>query len=182
MPGRLGLVRNSDYAATLDGFLSDFRMKEPRRRFLAILALAVVVFTVYLLATASPWLSAETVGFSGLPLGTLVTWAGIVSLPVATFFGFDEFLGRETRVARTLRALMICMLLLCAGWGIVSYALAGNWAFNFSNRAGSFQGSVLAGEVFWAYTISIVAMTLLASAALIALTRFSNRGGDPSKK
>ena len=77
---------------------------------------------------------------------------------------------------------MIGMLLLCAAWGFVSYGLAGNWAFNFSNRAGSFQGSVLAGEVFWAYTISIVAMTLLASAALIALTLFSNRGGDPSKK
>ncbi len=77
---------------------------------------------------------------------------------------------------------MICVVLLCVGWGFVSYGLAGNWAFNFSNRADSFQGSVLAGEVFWAYTISIVAIPLLASAALIALTLFSSRGGDQSQE
>ena len=132
--------------------------------------------SVYLLATASPWLLAESARLPGLPFGTLVTWMGIVSLPIASFSGFRELLSRDTRVARVFRSLMICLLLLCAGWGFVSFGLAGNWAFNFSNGADSFQGSVLAGEIFWAYTVSIVAMTLLASAVMFALTMISGSG------
>lgn len=151
-------------------------MKESRRTLVVILALAIFFSSVYLLATASPWLLAESARLPGLPFGTLVTWMGIVSLPIASFLGFREFLNRDTRVARVFRSLMICMHLLCAGWGFVSFGLAGNWAFNFSNTADSFQGSVLAGQIFWAYTLSIVATTLLASAVLFALRLISGRG------
>lgn len=70
---------------------------------------------------------------------------------------------------------MICLLMLCAAWGFVAYGLAGNWAFNFSTQTDSFQGSVVAGEIFWAYSKSIVAMTLLASAILFAFSLFLKR-------
>lgn len=145
-------------------------MSEPQRRILVILALMVFVGSAYLLATASPWLLIEPTRLSGLPLGTLVAWAGIVSLPVASFLGFHRLLNRDSRPAKIFRSLMICLLLLCATWGFVAYGLAGNWSFNFSNQTDSFQGSVAAGEIFWAYSKSIVAMTLLASAALFALS------------
>jgi len=131
---------------------------------------------MYLLATASPWLLFESARLPGLPLGTLIAWAGIVSLPIASFLGFHRFLNRATRPARVSRSLIIFFLLLCASWGFVAYGLAGNWAFNFSNLTGSFRGSVAAGQIFWAYSKSIFAITLLASAALFALSLFTERG------
>lgn len=70
---------------------------------------------------------------------------------------------------------MIGLLLLCAAWGFVAYGLAGNWAFNFSNQSGSFRGSVAAGEIFWAYSKSIVGLAVLAPAVLMALALFSKR-------
>jgi hypothetical protein len=167
---RLGIDRKRDYAEIADHFWSDIRVSEPQRRLAVILALAVFVCCVYLLATASPWLLVESARVPGLPLGTLIAWAGLVSLPIASFLGFHRFLNREARPARISRSLMIFLLLLCAAWGFVAYGLAGNWALNFSNRTDSFQGSVAAGEIFWAYSKSIVAMTLLASATLFVLS------------
>jgi len=146
-----------------------------QRKLFVILALVVCVCCAYLLATASPWLLVEPFRSSGLPLGTLIAWAGIVSLPMASFLGFHRYLNRQIRSARVSRSLMIVLLLLCAAWGFVAYGLAGNWAFNFSNQTGTFRGSSAAGEIFWAYSKSIVAMTLLASAVIFVLTLLMRR-------
>ncbi|MEJ2257556.1 MAG: hypothetical protein P8X98_11230 [Woeseiaceae bacterium] len=164
--------RKRDYAETADDFWSDTLVSELQRRLAVILALGVFVCSAYLLATASAWLLVEPLRLSGLPLGTLIAWIGIVSLPMASFLGFHRFLNRETRPARISRSLMICLLLLGAAWGFVAYGLAGNWAFNFSNQTDSFRGSAAAGEIFWAYSKSIVSVTLLVSAVLFALTLF----------
>ncbi|MGD8347544.1 MAG: hypothetical protein PVI83_09880 [Lysobacterales bacterium] len=151
-------------------------MSKLQRRFAVILTLGVFGCSVYLLATASPWLLAESARWPGFPLGTLIAWAGIVSLPMASFLGFHRFLNRETRLSRISRSLMTILLFLCAAWGFVAYGLAANWAFNFSNTTNSFRGNVAAGEIFWAYSQSIVALTLLASAVLFAFTFFIQRG------
>jgi hypothetical protein len=153
-------------------------MNTPQRKFVVVLVLGIAVCSAYLLATASPWLLVEPVRSSGFPLGTLVAWAGIASLPTASLLGFHQFLSRQARLARASRTLMIVLLVLCACWGFVSYALAGNWAFNFSDQSDSFQGSVAASELFRAYSLSIVVMTLLASAAIFAMALFSNRKSD----
>jgi len=68
---------------------------------------------------------------------------------------------------------MFCLLLLSAAWGFVSYGLAGNWAFNFSNQSGSFRGSVAAGGVFRAYTVAVVAASLVVSAGLLIVAAVS---------
>jgi hypothetical protein len=153
-------------------------MKKLQKRSLMILALGIFVCSAYLLATASPLLLVESARFPGLPMGSLITWAGIASLPIALFLGFDQVLRQRSRLARVFRSVMTGLLLLSAGWGFVSYGLAGNWAFNFSNQTDSFQGSEAAGKFFWAYSISIVTMTLLVSAVLCAFVLFSNRKDD----
>ena len=169
MDGRLWSRRIRHYPRTAGDFRSAIRVSELKRRIAVISALGVFACSAYLLATASPWLLVEPVRSWGLPLGTLVAWAGIVSLPLASFLGFHRLLNRKTRPARVARASMIGLLLLCAAWGFVAYGLAGNWAFNFSNQSGSFRGSVAAGEIFWAYSKSIVGLAVLAPAALFLL-------------
>jgi hypothetical protein len=151
-------------------------MSALQRKSLLLVALAIFACSAYLLTTASPLLLVEPARFPGLPLGTLITWAGILSLPCASYLAFHRFLGRKTRLARVSKALMRGLLLLGAGWGFLSYGLAGNWRFNFSGQADSFRGGVAAGEIFWAYTISIVVITLLMSVAISVFSLFLNRG------
>jgi len=175
MSGRLGSGRKLDYPRTADDLGSYVRVSELQRRVAVIMALGIIVCGAYLLATVSPWLLVEPAGLPGLPLGTLITWAGIVSLPMASLLGFHRFLNRDSRLAKISKSLMICLLVLSVSWGFVAYGLAGNWAFNFSNQTDAFQGSIAAGEIFWAYSKLIVAMTLLASATLFVLSLFLKR-------
>lgn len=150
-------------------------MSERQRKFAVILALGVFACSAWLLATASPLLLAEPALAPGLPLGTLVAWAGIVSLPVASYLGFHRYLGRESRRSLTWRYSMLGLLLLSVAWGLVSYGLAGNWAFNFSNQSVSFRGSVAAGGVFRAYTVAVVAASLFVSIGLFIAAAVSKR-------
>ena len=122
MSGRLGLDRKRDYAGTADGFRGDIRVSERQRIIGVILALGVFICSAYLLATSSPWLLVESARLPGLPLGTLIAWAGIVSLPMASFLGFRRFLNRETKPAWVYRSFTICLLLLSTAWASLGTA------------------------------------------------------------
>ena len=150
-------------------------MNELRRKSLVFLALGVFACSAWLLATGSPWLLVEVTWAPGLPLGTLVAWAGIVALPVASLLGFHRYLDRDSRLSRASRYSVLCLLVLSAAWGLVSYGLAGNWAFNFSNQSESFRGSVAAGGVFRAYTVMVVAASLFVSVGLFIAAAVSKR-------
>jgi hypothetical protein len=138
----------------------------------AALALGIFLGCANLLASGSPLLLVELPGVRGVPWGTLIAWMSIFSLPLAAFLGFHRVLNRGTLVARISRWLITFLVLLGASWGLVAYGLAGNWAFDFSNQAASFRGSVLAGEVFWAYSRSLVAVSILAAAFLLLLSLY----------
>ena len=140
-----------------------------------IVALGVFVTSCYLLLTGSPLLLATAIERIGLPLGNVIVWAGMVSLPVATYLGFRSCLERETPLRRALRFVARALLVLGAAWGFVSYGLAGNWAYNFSVRAGGFQGSETAALIFWGYSFAVVALTLLLAIALLVLCRLPRR-------
>ena len=142
-------------------------MNELRRKSLVFLALGVFACSAWLLATGSPWSLIEVTLAPGLPLGTLVAWAGIVALPVASLLGFHRYLDRESRLSRASRFSVLCLLVLSAAWGLVSYGLAGNWAFNFSNQSVSFRGSVAAGGAFRVYTVAVFATNVIVSAGLL---------------
>lgn len=150
-------------------------MSKLKRKSLALVAFAVFVGSAFLLITSSPWLVIDLFGLPWLPLGTLIVWAGFVALPAAATLAFSDFLVRKSWRARIARYAMTVVLLLSGTWGLVGYALAGNWNFNFSNRAESFQGSVRAAEIFWDYSISIFSISVVASTALLALALSSKR-------
>ena len=146
-------------------------MSRSARRAAVVTALGVFAASVYLLVTASPVLVRMAIEPIGLPLGNLTTWAGIVALPTASWLAFSKYLAGHATANRFCRAVMLMLLVLAAAWGLVSFGLAGNWAFNFSASSESFRGSGLAGEIFRIYTVSIIAITLLWSLLLLVLSR-----------
>ena len=146
-------------------------MSRTARRAGVAVALLIFITSVYLLVTSSPLLVLMAVEPIGLPMGNLTTWAGIVALPVASCVGFSAYLSGNTTGGRVSGIIMRTLLVLAAAWGFVSFGLAGNWMFNFSASSDSFRGSALAGEIFWIYTISIVAITLLWSMVLLVVSR-----------
>jgi hypothetical protein len=89
-----------------------------------------------------------------LPAGTIITWLGLMAVPSMLYFGIKEFRNPSTPFLRSLRWALTADLLMAILWIPISYALAGNLAFNFGH-AKTGQGSVEAGELFWMFTYSI---------------------------
>lgn len=148
-------------------------MNAPTRRAAVIAALGVFVASGYLLLTGSPLLLVTAIEAIGLPLGNVIAWTGMASLPLATYLGFHSCLDRDTSRHRALRIVARVLVALGAAWGFVSYGLAANWAYNFSVRAGGFRGGETAAMIFWGYSFAVVALTLLLAIVLFVLCRLS---------
>jgi hypothetical protein len=146
-------------------------MSRTARRVAVAVTLLVFAASVYVLVTGSPLLFLMAIEPIGLPLGNVTTWAGITALPAAGLLGFSDYLSQDTTASRVFRSIMRVLMVLASGWGLVSFGLAGNWAFNFSSSTEAFRGSALAGEFFRIYTVSIVAATLLLLLVLLAASR-----------
>ncbi len=118
------------------------------RRIGFIISLLVFFGSIYLLVTASPVLLYPLSEALGLPMGTLTTWLGFLSLPAMAYFAFPNLLKMGTPLQKGLRAAWIIGLLLAVCWPFLSYLLAANWSFNFVGPQEAFRGSDRAGVYF----------------------------------
>lgn len=123
-------------------------------------ALLVLVLCAYGLIAAPFVLVVPLFGNTAIPAGTPITWAGLVALPLTLRLGIRP-LDRPTAPFRRYRVLLNGILLLALAWGLVSYALAGNWSFSFSGQATGFRGSPAASVYFWYYTYAVAGLPLL---------------------
>jgi len=125
-------------------------------------ALAIVVFTILLLVTGSPLLTVALDRSDSIPLGTFITWAGLIALPLTVYYGVQELRAPTTRVNKILSLSLKSVLLLAFLWVPLSYALAGNLSFSFSEKV-TFQGGQTAMKWFWrlSYTVAIVPILVL---------------------
>lgn len=142
---------------------------------LTCLSLIVLVTSAYLLVTGSPWLTRTVVESINLPLGTLISWAGIIALPSSIYLVSAKHLSRGARFSRFCRLLLRLDLMLAGSWGLVAYGLAGTWAFTFSAGASNFRGSDQASSVFWTYSIAVAVLPLLVMVLLLASKFFAVR-------
>jgi len=134
----------------------------------ACLSFLVLVACTYLLVTGSPWLEYRLVGAIDFPVGTLVAWLGLIALPSTIHLATATHQSASSTLDRFRSLLLKIDLVLAGSWGVMAYALAGNWAFSFSGWAPSFRGSDKASYLFWTYSIIIVLLALLVMALLIA--------------
>ena len=128
------------------------------RRYIIFLLLVIFFGVAILLATSSSLLM---VPLGNVPAGTLITWLGLVSLPLLLVLLLRKLHKPENQVLNGFRTALFAILLLAVIWGFVAFALAGNWAFNFSSASPSFRGSVRAGVYFWNYTYAVAGLPLV---------------------
>ena len=135
--------------------------------------LCIFIFCTWLLVSASPWLLIPITQSPYLPLGTLTTWIGMVSLPVSMYCGFRMLRRGQHYVLGILRILLKTSIFLSASWGLISYTLAGNWSYSFG-KSSSFSGSDMASNIFWYLNYAIVGLpvAILLSYSIFMLYRW----------
>lgn len=125
-------------------------------------ALLVTFCTMALLVTGSSILTFALDQDETIPLGTFITWAGIMALPLTVYWGIKELRQPTGKLNSVLAGILKVVILLGILWVPIAYLLAGNIAFNFSEKE-SFQGGQRAWFWFQGLTFGIVlgAITIL---------------------
>ena len=117
---------------------------------------------IYLLITGSPILTISLAENANIPLGTFITWAGMISLPLTVYWGIHPLRHPKSTWHIALSIGLKVILALGILWVPIAYGLAGNISFTFSESE-TFQGSQLAMQWFWylSYGIGIGALLVL---------------------
>ncbi|WP_421803799.1 hypothetical protein [Flagellimonas sp.] len=133
-------------------------MTKPSLYFFACLLIFILVLT--LLMTGSSILTVPMYEGSSIPMGTPITWMGLIALPLTIYFGVGEFRNPKKR-HKLFNQLLKFFVGLAVLWVPISYLLAGNLSFSFSGTATGFQGGQLAMKLFWGYTYGIAILPVL---------------------
>jgi len=127
------------------------------------LSVSILVFLGSLLMIInSSWLLTHPIFFyKEMPLGTLTTWAGLISMPCILYYGIPAFHPPRSEFTNVFRLINLFIILAAISWGTLSYYLAGNWSFSFGSNIEGFRGSVAAYDVFVLFTLMIVALPIV---------------------
>nr|WP_297787420.1 hypothetical protein [uncultured Allomuricauda sp.] len=130
-----------------------------KTRFYFFASLIIFITVTILLLTGSFVLTEPLYNGSTIPMGTPLTWLGIMSLPLAIYFGVERF-RNPNKTYKFLSRTLKLSLTLAVLWVPICYLLAGNLSFSFSEKSG-FQGGQLAMKMFWGYSYGVVILPLL---------------------
>ena len=132
-----------------------------------------MLVSAFLLVTASPILGRPVPGLGAMPVGTLVSWIGIVALPLAIYSGLGGLHPPRRATDCVMNAVMKALLILAVAWVPICYALSGNLAFTFESNSG-FRGSETALFYFFYGTIAQVIAPILVM-LVYGIVRFFGR-------
>ena len=118
-------------------------------------SLTVLVITAVLLISGSSILIRPLSSDPYIPLGTPITWLGIISLPLSIYLGNKKFRNPSNSKSKFLSDFLKICLFLAILWAPVCYLLAGNFSNTFTEKE-EFQGGQLAMQWFWRFTYGIV--------------------------
>ena len=118
--------------------------------------------TFILLVTGSSILTIALDTDKSIPFGTLITWAGMISLPLTIYWGVKELRKPTKKLNKILSGFLNIIIILGILWVPISYLLAGNLSFTFSEKE-TFQGGQVAMSWFWrlSYGIGIGAILIV---------------------
>lgn len=125
-------------------------------------ALILTLSVIILLASSSSLLTLTLDNKQTIPLGTFITWAGMISFPLTLYWGVKELRKPSKRLNSILSAFLKIIIVLGILWVPLSYLLAGNISFTFSEKE-TFQGGQVAMRWFWrlSYGIGIGAILII---------------------
>ncbi len=123
-------------------------------------SLIVTLSTMILLVTGSPILTIALDKANSVPAGTFITWAGMIALPLSIYWGIKELRMPSRKVNRILSWILKIIISLAILWVPISYVLAGNLSFTFSEKV-TFQGGQDAMQWFWRLSYGIGIGTII---------------------
>ena len=123
-------------------------------------ALVVFIIAIGLLVTGSSILTIALDSEGKIPLGNLITWAGMIALPLAVYWGSNSLRNPQGRWPLILSILLKIALVMALLWVPISFFLSGNFNFSFSNRP-EFRGGQTAMKMFWAYSYGVAVLSIL---------------------
>ena len=138
------------------------------------LSLAVFFFSLYLLVSASSLLTYSMGPEDTVPLGSFITWAGLIALPMSLYWGSVKFRMPEGTFYKVLSSTLKITILLALLWLPISYGMAGNMNFNFG-QSPSFQGGQTAMKIFWFISFTIPSITLVLFLLHLLIPLFNSR-------
>ena len=116
--------------------------------------------SLYLLITGSSLLIYTLDKDCSIPLGTFITWGGIISLPLTLYLGIKKLQKPIIKYHNYLSILLKVTILLSFLWAPISYLWAGNISFSFTKKE-TFRGGQLAMEIFWNFTYLLPILNIL---------------------
>ena len=117
-------------------------------------SLIVTFSTIIFLIIGSSLLTMSLDNSNSIPIGNVITWAGIISLPLAIYFGVEELRKPNGKLNKILASFLKATFILAILWVPISYFLSGNLSFFFSEKE-SFQGGQTAMKWFWVLSYGI---------------------------
>lgn len=132
----------------------------PTREIILIVSIAAFLASGILLITGSAILTLPLISNPYVPWGTLITWVGLVSLPLCLYLGFKGIYQPTGKKYKLISGVVKMLVVLSFLWVPVSYLLAGNLSFSFTETPG-FQGGQIAMRMFWIFSGALVVLPLL---------------------
>ena len=117
-------------------------------------ALILTLITIILLITGSSLLTMALGSNKSIPFGTLITWVGMISLPLTIYWGIKELRKPSGKLNKILSRFLKIIIILGILWVPISYLLSGNLSFSFSEIE-TFQGGQTAMKWFWRLSYGI---------------------------
>lgn len=136
--------------------------KMNRRKTYFYIALILTLTVVILLVTGSSLLTRALDNSQSIPFGTFITWTGMISLPLTIYWGIKDLRKPSGKLNRILSVFLKIIIILGILWVPISYLLAGNLSFSFSEKE-TFQGGQVAMRWFWWFSYGIGVGALLTS-------------------
>ena len=132
-----------------------------KRRFLFLTFLSITLLVLILLVTGSSLLMLPLNEAKTIPLGTFISWIGLLALPLTIFWGLKSLRHPKENWEHFLSIFLKIMIGLALLWLPISYGLSGNMASNFSGYSEGFQGGPIAMQIYWVITYSIPLSSLI---------------------
>ncbi|MEE4246510.1 MAG: hypothetical protein V2I33_13960 [Kangiellaceae bacterium] len=137
-------------------------MKNKTRFILFLICSGFLIGSISLLVGAPNLLTIRLSESINLPVGTITTWLGLIALPSMFLLGIDKVYNATTTLYLIWKRALSVLILFSVMWLPISFMLAGNLAFTFSN-VGSFQGGQTAMKIFWLMNYLLVTLPLILS-------------------
>lgn len=124
------------------------------------ISLIILISCLFLILRGSPILNIPLIKEGTFPIGTLISWIGLISFNIAIYLIFNVIHKSNRSIDMIFRFAFRSIIILASLWGFIGFLLANNWAFTFENHV-EFRGGIGASQYFWIYTASLVLFPVL---------------------